>query len=65
MVQRCEGCGSVAPGGGLLRSDQDTAGAEEVADGGAFGQEFGVGEDLEVGVGVVGGFVELDPLAGI
>jgi hypothetical protein len=33
---------------GLKRSDEDTVGSEQVVDGGTFGEELGVGEDVKV-----------------
>lgn len=45
--------GGLAFGGGFT-ADEDAIGVFEVGDGGAFGEELGVGEDLEFAVGGVG-----------
>jgi hypothetical protein len=42
--------------GRLKGSDQDPVRAEEIRNGGSFGQKFGVGEDLELAVGLGVGF---------
>ena len=34
-------------GGGVVRSNDDSVRVEKVSYGGAFGEEFGVGKDLE------------------
>lgn len=41
-----EGFGGCAALFGLFAANEDTVGVEQVLDGGAFGEEFGVGEDL-------------------
>jgi hypothetical protein len=43
--------GSGTSGGSVKGSDKDTVRVSQVGDGGTFGQEFGVGEDVEVDSG--------------
>lgn len=50
-----EHAGGAPAWGCSRRADQDAVRVDEVVDGGAFGEEFGVGEDFEGGVGAEGG----------
>lgn len=49
-VDLCECVAGVAAFLGLERANEDAVGAVEIVDGGALGEEFGVGEDVEAAV---------------
>ena len=53
-VEVDDGLDGLLPGGGVVPADEDAIGGFEIADGGAFSEEFGVGEDFEADAVAVG-----------